>query len=235
MEATIINIEFNNYPPVTFISTYKKHHSRDFPTADLAKLLNINNNVIIAGDFNATHKAWNNAKNSKHGTQLYKFISNRRDIKIIAPNTHTHLSQQARASHTILDFALFKNIPFTHSIETFNDLSSDHLPIVIKIDINCTPRSAPQLHTTNWNNFNFYLQNTPLPISKIKNTSDADTAVTNFTNTLHDAFNKSSKPKSTQRKPNLPKEIKNQIKIKTTLDASGKTRAIQTPKRHLIT
>ncbi|GIX98063.1 RNA-directed DNA polymerase from mobile element jockey, partial [Caerostris extrusa] len=234
IEATIINIEFNNYPPVTFISIYKKHHNRDFPTADLAKLLNISNNVIIAGDFNATHKAWNNAKNSKHGTQLYKFISNRRDIQIIAPNTHTHLSQQARASHTILDFALFKNIPFTHSIETLNDLSSDHLPIVIKIDINGTPRSAPQLHTTNWNNFNFYLQNTPLPISKITNTNDADTAVTNFTNTLHDAFNKSSKPRFTQRKPNLPKEIKNQIKIKNHVRRLWQISRDPNTKRHSI-
>ncbi|GIZ03810.1 hypothetical protein CEXT_782201 [Caerostris extrusa] len=83
------------------------------------------------------------------------------------------LSTPTRYDHTdtasILGFELFKNIPYTASTAVLNELNSDTLPVLIDIEFNRSPHTAPQHFKTTWHDYKFHLQNTNL------NTLDIDT------------------------------------------------------------
>ncbi|GIY58093.1 hypothetical protein CEXT_235581 [Caerostris extrusa] len=136
--------------------------------------------------------------------------------RIIAPTSATRIDCRTNA-HNIIDFATFKNISFPATATVFHELSSDHLPCLLDINTNVKSQTKPNLFITNWDNYNFYLQQTNLKLINIDNEEDADTAIENFTNDLYAALNKSSKPKYLTNKGRLPKEIKLMIKNKNYL------------------
>ncbi|GIZ03697.1 hypothetical protein CEXT_159611 [Caerostris extrusa] len=103
----------------------------------ISKSAKIHNNVIFAGDFNATHTSWNNSKNNPRGMQLNKSFNENNHI-IIAPTSATRIDCRTNA-HNIYDFATFKNIPFPATTTVFHELSSDHLPCLLDIDLNIKP------------------------------------------------------------------------------------------------
>ncbi|GIZ05308.1 RNA-directed DNA polymerase from mobile element jockey [Caerostris extrusa] len=176
---------------------------------ELNNLLNANQNVIIAGDFNATHHAWNNTKNNRCGIRLNSFIK-RKNIKIIAPSTPTRYDHTDTAN--ILDFALFKNIPYTTPTAVLNELNSDYLPVLIDIELNRPPHTAPQHFKTNWHDYNFHLQNTNLNTFNIDTKEKADMAIKNFTTAMINTFNKASTQNRLNFNIKLPPEIKSKIK-----------------------
>ncbi|GIY77257.1 hypothetical protein CEXT_529471 [Caerostris extrusa] len=106
----MIELKLENTPPITFVSTYLK--SQYTTAACLKKLIEANKNTILAGDFNASHTSWNSPRNSWRGILLNKFLKTRKDVKILAPHTHTHISTQARYGKSVIDFALLRNIPY---------------------------------------------------------------------------------------------------------------------------
>ncbi|GIY32909.1 hypothetical protein CEXT_566951 [Caerostris extrusa] len=110
---------------------------------------------------------------------------------------HLHLQPVLTPDITrnIIDFATFKNIPFPATAAVFHELSSDHLPCLLDINLNIKPQTIPNLLITNWDNYNFNLQRTNLKLIKINNEEDADTVIENFTKDLYAALNSSSKPK----------------------------------------
>ncbi|GIX87666.1 RNA-directed DNA polymerase from mobile element jockey [Caerostris extrusa] len=185
------------------------------PFEDLKKLQKIHNNVIFAGDFNATHTSWNNSKNNQRGVQLNKFL-NENNHRIIAPTSATRIDPRYNAQN-IIDFATFKNIPYPATAAVFQELSSDHLPCLLEINLNVKPQTIPNLFITNWDDYNFNLQRTNLKLTTINNEEDADNAIENFTKDLYAALNNSSKPKYLNIKGRLPKEIKLMIKNKNYL------------------
>ncbi|GFU76579.1 RNA-directed DNA polymerase from mobile element jockey [Trichonephila clavipes] len=96
----------------------------------LKKIFNSGSNCIIAGDFNATHVDWHNAKNTRYGVMLRNLVRNLRGVILVAPQTATHLQPRQR-SGSVIDLAVFKHIPYNHSIRVLSDLSSDHYPLAI--------------------------------------------------------------------------------------------------------
>ncbi|GIY47835.1 RNA-directed DNA polymerase from mobile element jockey [Caerostris extrusa] len=174
----------------------------------------MHNNIILAGDFNATHTSWNNLNNNTRGIRLNKFI-NRKKYTIIAPSSATHFDfKQASATHNILDFAIFKNIPFPATTTVLHELSSDHLPCIIDIKTDSNPHSTPNLFVTNWNDYNFRLQHTNLNPFSINNEDEADKAIENLSKDMYTALNNSSKHKYLTKKGRLPNNIKTLIKNK---------------------
>ncbi|GIY17202.1 RNA-directed DNA polymerase from mobile element jockey [Caerostris extrusa] len=183
-EATIINI--GNKNQISFISIYCKTHHR-FNTNDINKLLNVNRYVIIAGDFNATHAAWNNVKDNQKGIQLNKFLNTKQNLKIIAPNSPTRFSPSTPHTVNILDFAIFQNIPYNANTNVLTELNSDHLPIIIDVEMSKPPHTAPHNFNTNWHDYNYHLQSTDLNSFTIDSKESADKAIKNFTNAMHTA------------------------------------------------
>ncbi|GIY32485.1 RNA-directed DNA polymerase from mobile element jockey [Caerostris extrusa] len=178
-EATIINLKLTNTSSIVFISYYSNPR-RFTQIDDLEKLAKLHNNIIFAGDFNATYTSWNNIKNSYRENCLNKFI-NRKNFIIIAPASATHIDPRATARHNVLDFTILKNILFPATATVLHELSSDHLPCILDIETNIKPHSTPNLFVTNWDDYNYKIQHTNLNPININNEEDADKAIENFT------------------------------------------------------
>ena len=70
------------------------------------------------------------------GIQLNEFIQGSADVFPSGPIEHTHYSH---SSSDVLDIAVLKGVFKPFNIYTVNDLSSDHLPVILKfenIDVN---------------------------------------------------------------------------------------------------
>ncbi|GIZ02129.1 hypothetical protein CEXT_569011 [Caerostris extrusa] len=102
---------------------------------------------------------------------------------IIAPTSATRIDPRYNAQN-IIDFATFKNIPYPATAAVFQELSSDHLPCLLDINLNVKPQTIPNLFIINWDDYNFNLQRTNLKLTIINNEEDADNAIENFTKDL---------------------------------------------------
>ncbi|GFW92693.1 RNA-directed DNA polymerase from mobile element jockey [Trichonephila clavipes] len=131
---------------------------------------------IIAGDFNAAHVDWHNAKTTRYGVTLRNLVSNLRGAKLVAPQTATHLQTHQRFG-SIIDLAVFKHIPYNHSIRVLSDISSDHYPVILEINLNTSLIKNPEQLSTNWNNFKFALNKKPLPTTDLTSNENIELAI----------------------------------------------------------
>ncbi|GFU73520.1 RNA-directed DNA polymerase from mobile element jockey [Trichonephila clavipes] len=128
MDATAVQIKINNFPPINIVSAYvRRRVGQNFPIEDFKKIFNSCSNCIIAVDNKAAQVSWHNAKSTRYGQALHKLIRDFRGAKLVAPQTATHLQPRQRFG-SVIDLAVFKHIPFNHSIRALNDLGSDHYP-----------------------------------------------------------------------------------------------------------
>ncbi|GFW20292.1 probable RNA-directed DNA polymerase from transposon X-element [Trichonephila clavipes] len=149
MDATAVQIKINNFPPINVVSAYvRRRAGHSFPVEDFKKIFNSGSNCIIAGDYNAAHVSWHNAKSTRFGQALHKLIRDLRGAKLVAPQTATHLQSRQRFG-SVIDLAVFKHIPFNHSVRVINDLSSDHYPVILEINLNTSIIKNPEHLSTN--------------------------------------------------------------------------------------
>ncbi|GFX26544.1 RNA-directed DNA polymerase from mobile element jockey [Trichonephila clavipes] len=76
MDATAIEIKFNNFPLIRIVSAYARsspENNRKFPDKDFLKIRNSGQNIIIAGDLNAAHPK------IRHRNRIRKFWQRTRD------------------------------------------------------------------------------------------------------------------------------------------------------------
>ncbi|GFY09858.1 RNA-directed DNA polymerase from mobile element jockey [Trichonephila clavipes] len=190
MDAIAVQIKINNFPPINIVSAYvRKRVGHNFPIEDFKKIFNSGRNCIIAGDHNAAHVSWHNAKSTRYGLALHKLIRDLRGAKLVAPQTATHLQPRQR-SGTIIDLAVFKHIPFNHS-----DLSSDHYPVILELNLNTSIIKNPEQLSTNWFNFKFALKKKPLPTVDLTSNENIELAIFELNQNFSEAFVEASKPK----------------------------------------
>ncbi|GFT12363.1 RNA-directed DNA polymerase from mobile element jockey [Trichonephila clavipes] len=147
----------------------------------LKKIFNSGSNCIIAGDLNAAHVNWHNAKSTRYGVSLCNLVSNLRGAKLVAPQTATHLQPHQRFG-SIIDLAVFKHIPYNYK----------------------------QL-STNWNNFKFDLYKKPLPTTDLTSNESIELAISELNQKFSEAFVEASKPKFKNVTKILSPEIKSKI------------------------
>ncbi|GFU36650.1 RNA-directed DNA polymerase from mobile element jockey [Trichonephila clavipes] len=177
MDATAVQIKINNFPPINIVSAYvRKRVGHNFPIEDFNKIFNSGSNCIIAGDYNAAYVTWHNAKSTRYGLALHKLIRNLRGAKLVTPQTATHLQLRQR-SGTVIDLAVFKHIPFNYSIRVLNDLSSDHYPVILELNLNTSIIKNPEQLSTNWSNFKYVLSKKPLPTVDLTSNENIELAI----------------------------------------------------------
>lgn len=88
---------------------------------------------IIAGDFNAKHSDWGSITTTSRGNVMRKIIRSN-NLKIISPYTPTRSYKYS--SSDVLDFAISNYNFDIRGIRVIDDLSSDHLPVIITLNIN---------------------------------------------------------------------------------------------------
>ncbi|GFW96760.1 probable RNA-directed DNA polymerase from transposon X-element [Trichonephila clavipes] len=217
MDATAIEIKFNNFPTIRIVSAYARNtleNNRKFPDKDFLKILNSGQNIIIAGDLNAAHRTWSNARSNAFGYALHKIVNNKSNVRIVAPHTPTHINASSRpgARDSIIDLAVLKNIPFNHDIRVIDDLESDHLPVILTLYTGSALIKIPDQLSTNWENFKFLLNNKPLPIPPSSSNDDLEIAIGRLGENISEALIEASKPKFKQPPLKLPSEIKAKIR-----------------------
>ncbi|GFU69917.1 RNA-directed DNA polymerase from mobile element jockey [Trichonephila clavipes] len=176
----------------------------------LKKIFNSGSNCIIAGDFNASHVDWHNVKNTRYGISLRNLVSNLRGAKLVAPQTATHLQPRQRFG-SVIDLAVFKHIPYNHSVRVLSDLSSDHYPVILEINLNTSLIKNPEQLSTNWSNFKFVLSKKPLPSTDLTSNENIELAISELNQNFSEAFVEASKPKFKNAPKILSPEIKSKI------------------------
>ena len=211
VEATSVRI---NIPLGSFVITSVYNPPRSLLTAqDLDLLVSHNVPVVVAGDLNAKHPAWNSLVTNRNGRALYNFMSARNDLTVAAPLEPTFYSTQGHRPD-VLDVALLKALPFGYNIEVLNELDSDHNPVVLTIDAAPCEPPRPKCKTY-WPLFKDRLKTQTPSINPIDSIDDLDDAVATITTTILEAITQSSSPlKSTPSTRFLPVEIRDKIREK---------------------
>lgn len=106
----------------------------------LNSLLDTQKPVLIAGDLNAKHATWNSIRPNQLGKALRNYVNHRGDVTVIAPTEPTHYPANHRQLPDVLDIALHRNLPFDVTADSVNDLSSDHSPLLLTMDVAPTTR-----------------------------------------------------------------------------------------------
>ncbi|GFV94165.1 RNA-directed DNA polymerase from mobile element jockey [Trichonephila clavipes] len=210
MDATAVQIKINNFPTINIVSAYvRRRVGHSFPVEDFKKIFNSGSNCIIAGHYNAAHVSWHNAKSTRFGQVLHKLIRDLRGAKLVAPQTATHLQPRQRFG-SVIDLAVFKHIPFNHSVRVINDLSSDHYPVILEINLITSIIKNPEQLSTNWFNFKFALNKKPLPTVEFTSNDNIELAISELNQNFTETFVEASKPKFN----NAPKILSPEIKFK---------------------
>ncbi|GJQ88759.1 hypothetical protein Trydic_g10574, partial [Trypoxylus dichotomus] len=105
--------------------------------------------------------------------------------------------------------AVVKNVTTPYHLVTVNDLTSDHLPVVMTLSLDKN-LAATTTHTTNWLEFEKQLD--PRPII-IKRTSDIDDMVQQFEEDVKKGMAAATKVKTISHRERIPDHIKWEKKI----------------------
>ncbi|GFS73368.1 nucleic-acid-binding protein from transposon X-element [Trichonephila clavipes] len=207
---TTVRIELGNNTHLTLSCIYKPPRNH-INTSELDAILNASPKVMLFGDFNAHHPCWNPGRPNTHGNTLYNWAS-AHALEIMAPTAPTYYA--ARGTCSILDIAFAKNL-ILEDINSVNDLSSDHNPVLIDLALNNSlPKNLRTLKSTNWIKFQEIVFNS-IPGNPIIDTNNIDNAINNFTGMITSAISATTVTKviSTPHL-RLPHRIRELIKIK---------------------
>lgn len=124
--------------------------------------------MIIAGDPNSKHHAWNSRKNNSASRSLYKYVNSRHDITITAPDTLTRYPSDIRYYPVTLDIAIIKTGQMDYHLKNFpSDLSSDHSPMVIDTPKKSSRTSPPKpFYAIDWEKFEENIKNIAITLPK---------------------------------------------------------------------
>ncbi|KOC60027.1 RNA-directed DNA polymerase from mobile element jockey, partial [Habropoda laboriosa] len=101
---------------------------------------------IIGGDINSKHRTWNNPTANTNGNILYNHISNN-NYHILHSDTYTHKTPKSR--HSNIDIYL-TNLRAQTTCHTIQDLSLNHLPVILTIGNTNVPYTNKLLTHTDW-------------------------------------------------------------------------------------
>ena len=151
-------------------------------------------NAIYLGDLNAKHSYWGCLRANTAGNILYdEMCSNRFDV--LFPDEPTYHPGAPRLPST-LDIAIKTSDAVVTSVITEDDLGSDHLPILLELDV-YTKAAEPDLtlcySKANWARFQAYLNRNinllEFQFDENITTSDIDDRVSKLTELIKEATN----------------------------------------------
>lgn len=177
------------------------------------EILKSGNKVLIGGDFNARHSYWNNSRSNKNGKTLQE-VSELLDIHIWHPENHTHFPLNGM-SPTTIDIFISKNIKNIANIESINDLSSDHIPVLLQLN-DQIPESVnilkPNYKKANWKKFREIITEKLIITPRLLSNDEIDIETDKITNLIQTAMEKSIPNQIVNnRKLQIPDNIKQLI------------------------
>lgn len=181
----------------------------------LDNIFNRHNKVLIAGDLNSRHTAWNNHVNNTNGNTLYTYYL-QNNINIHHTQEPTHFPPNG-TTPTYIDIILNKNVNEVSDPHTEIALSSDHNPVRFEIlternDIKTPQREIRTFKNTNWTAFKQELNRKTIINNNITNKAGLNKVTEILTNTIQKVMDKhSTTQKITHNNSEIPDNIKQQI------------------------
>ncbi|GFV83592.1 probable RNA-directed DNA polymerase from transposon X-element [Trichonephila clavipes] len=156
-------------------------------TIDIEYFIQTASNCILFGDFNASHNAWNCKNNTNTGRHLFNF-ANMLNLNIAFPSVPTRFGHN---SANTIDIALIKNFYYPFTINSIDDLSSDHNPVFLNFNFKLAVEPPnPRAVSTDWNvfktNLNKNLSVFDFHPNSINSTNDLEQKITEFTEAVID-------------------------------------------------
>ncbi|GFX91422.1 probable RNA-directed DNA polymerase from transposon X-element [Trichonephila clavipes] len=131
LEATNVILTAPKHEPISITSVYIPPSSdENLFTIDIEYFIQTANNCVLFGDFNASHNAWNCNHITNRGRHLYNFV-NMVNLNVAFPPTPTRFGHH---SANTIDIALIKNFYYPFTINSIDDLSSDHNPVFLNFN-----------------------------------------------------------------------------------------------------
>lgn len=108
---------------------------------DLSTLLELGSNIVIAGDFNAKHRVWNNTENNTNGNTLFKFLNEDTELTVYYPDEPT--CWRSLTNPSTIDIAVSRNVNIscTGSLQ----FQSDHDPVSFDLSLGNKPEYVAPL------------------------------------------------------------------------------------------
>ena len=158
LEAVAVCICLHNNEQLLFVSTYLPP-AAPVNRTDMDKIFSAFTSVVVVGDLNSKHVAWNGPSVDSNGKTLLTYCTDEH-LSIHYPNQPTHFPHNTLPS--VLDIVLTKHCSVSKPMAT-PSLSSDHNPIVFKIQLLptlTTPRMVYDYEHADWKLFKYTLDDT---------------------------------------------------------------------------
>ena len=211
-EATIIVVEQADGERIRIVSFYNPPN-RLLLTDDLKALLDSQLPTIMAGDFNAKHQKWNSSRANRNGLELQEFLEKEPyTLHVDAPDTPTFYHNYIPDCQDVLDIALFKNFQGGYAITNLYELSSDHNPVLLVLNLSGSPLAAPIRCRTDWTKFREAVESSISVPVELNGPAELEAAVARFTSEISEAVNANSTPIAPGAEPFVPSAIRQLIR-----------------------
>lgn len=175
---------------ITIIAVY--NNPRNYITeSDIHQITKVGNRVILIGDLNARHRAWNCHIANRNGQTVYKYAQEN-NCTILHTHEPTHYPSNS-STPTTIDIAINKNVQNISQPIVKNELNSDHRPIIFtlgKAIRRPQPKAVFSYKNTDWNKFRKILDQNLEINNKICTIKEIEETVTNFTGYIQNTMGK---------------------------------------------
>lgn len=210
-EYVAVRTKFQKYGEITIIAMYNPPRNT-LRKRDIRQLFPLRQKTILAGDLNAKHQAWGCNATNKNGKKLNKLIE-REGLFIKLPDQPTYLSLNFNHRPEYLDYVI-TNFHFNCNLYTINDLSSDHLPVLIYTDDSVEDKKKT-IQITDWVLYKNTLIHRKLKNKKLHTISDIDKEVQRIQRHMSKAKQTSTTTRHVHHNYlKLPPELKDLIRLK---------------------
>ncbi|GLV33479.1 hypothetical protein CBL_05044, partial [Carabus blaptoides fortunei] len=206
LEANAVVLNTASLGPIQIVSAYQQPTKNILPT-DFDAILSSPLPTIIAGDLNAKSPAWNSRVTNARGRALLQYAS-AQGVTVTGPVEPTYFSA-AEYRPDVLDIALLRGIASTHTVYAVNELSSDHIPVILELAGTQSINTSTQRSRVNWKVFTTHLEDTTGPIpATIQTTQQLDDAVLWITEKIQASIQSATTvPSRTHNSSPLPQHI----------------------------
>lgn len=206
------------------ISLYSVYQSPNLPLFtmlnDIKALMNTGARVLVMGDLNAKHPYWSPGSANHRGNLVYELMLHD-EVIVHAPSDPTLVHYRSEHDPSTPDLLLTQNVHTIQEIKTIHALSSNHLPVLVRLTTQLRRQPITKLNyaKANWDRFRSIINSSiTLNNSTLKSAYEVDTTISHLQDTII-AARDSTVPVSTLKpwESSLPRNIKRKIKHKNQL------------------
>lgn len=129
---------FNDRVTCSVFSVYVPNEVNEIRPRCINSLLNMDDHVIIGGDFNARHVQWGCFTTNSRGRSLARYDLDHSGVDILFPDSPTCYPGDVMRKPSIIDGFLIKNLSVNGGATAINELSSDHNPVLMSVSLDVT-------------------------------------------------------------------------------------------------